>query len=48
MPVIIGIIAIVVVILSVVGYKMLFVPAEGEHAHAPASYGQGASYPGKH
>ncbi len=48
MPVIIGIIAVVVIILSFVGYKMLFVPAESGHAQAPASYGQGGNYPGKH
>lgn len=41
MPVIIGVIAVVVIILAVIGYKVLFVPAESGHAQAPASYGQG-------
>ncbi len=44
MPVVIGIIAIVVIIIGVVGYKMLFTPAESGHAVAPASYGKGGSY----
>ena len=48
MPVIIGIIAVVVILLGVIGYKMLFVPEESGHAQSPPGYGQAAGYPGKH
>ena len=40
MPVVIGILAVVVIVLGVVGYKMLIVPPETGHAVSPAGYGQ--------
>jgi hypothetical protein len=50
MPVVVGIIAVVVILLGVIGYRMLFTPAESGHTlPPPGAYGPsngGAPYPG--